>query len=205
VAQGRPSPVEVVEAAYDLVPDEAWVRQMTGHLEALLKDGDQAHEARAHRSWRCVFAHVAAARRLRAAIGAGQPGRTLREALRSTVLEQERAWGGRRPGVPRAATDAWRGVVDGSWSLVDHYLEDGRRYLVARRNEVGVTDPRALSRRERAVVEQAALGKANKLIAHELRLAESTVATHLARAMRKLRIESRVELVNVVAGLGEPR
>ncbi|GMU10245.1 response regulator transcription factor [Corallococcus caeni] len=52
-----------------------------------------------------------------------------------------------------------------------------------------------LSSREQEVVLQAIQGHSNKLIAIELNLTESTVATHLRRALVKLRLSSRRELI----------
>jgi DNA-binding NarL/FixJ family response regulator len=63
-------------------------------------------------------------------------------------------------------------------------------------------DPRALTDRERTVAHLAALGKSNKLIAYELGLGESTVATHLSTAIRKLGATSRIDLVRLLQGLG---
>ena len=86
----------------------------------------------------------------------------------------------------------------GRWSLVDRFERDGRRFIVARSNEHALPDPRALTPRERAVVHLAALGKPNKLVAYELGLADSTVASHVANAMRKLGVSTRVELVELL-------
>ncbi len=52
----------------------------------------------------------------------------------------------------------------------------------------------ALTRREREVVELAARGYSNKLIASETAIGERTVETHLAAAYRKLGVRSRAEL-----------
>jgi len=51
-----------------------------------------------------------------------------------------------------------------------------------------------LTRREREVVELAARGYTNKLIASETAIGERTVETHLASAYRKLGVRSRIEL-----------
>ncbi|MFY9719072.1 MAG: LuxR C-terminal-related transcriptional regulator, partial [Candidatus Cybelea sp.] len=56
------------------------------------------------------------------------------------------------------------------------------------------TDATALTRRERDVVELAARGYSNKLIASERAIGERTVETHLAAAYRKLGVRSRAEL-----------
>ena len=59
-----------------------------------------------------------------------------------------------------------------------------------------------VSDRERVVAEHAALGKSNKLIAYELGIAESTVATHLSAVRRKVGARSRVELIGNGVSLG---
>jgi DNA-binding NarL/FixJ family response regulator len=43
------------------------------------------------------------------------------------------------------------------------------------------------------------MGQSNKVIAYSLGLGSSTVATHLARAMRKLGVRNRVELVQCLS------
>ena len=178
-------------------------------------------EPRSRRLWARVSAHIAAARRLRASLamahGAGEiqavltpsgkldhaerDARGAREALRDAVLRQERARGRARRTEPERATEAWTALVSGRWSLVDHFERNGRRYIVARRNEHDVPDPRALTARERAIAHLATLGKSNKLIAYEVGLAESTVGNHLAAAMRKLGASSRVDLIRVIADI----
>lgn len=52
-----------------------------------------------------------------------------------------------------------------------------------------------LTPREREIVERVAMGLSNKSVAYELGVCESTVATHLARAMRKLGVTRREALV----------
>ena len=187
---------------------------------------DQRHiEHRTAALWARVAAHVAAARRLRDALReAPQPDagieavltpsgkvehaegegatRPAREALREAVARAEAARGRLRRRDPVRATTAWAALVSGRWTLVDRYEAGGRRYLVARRNEHGVRDPRALSPRERAVVNLALLGKTNRLIAYELGISPSAVATYLSDGMRKLGVSSRVELIRLVRDLG---
>jgi DNA-binding CsgD family transcriptional regulator len=181
-------------------------------------------DRRTRRLWALVAAHLAAARRLRAALAESvaspapeeavlTPSGRLehaegdakaagaRQALRQAVLLQERARGKQRRTDPHEATEAWRALVTGRWSLVDRFESDGRRYLVARPNEVRVPDPRALTARERAVAQLAALGKANKLIGYELGISPSTVANHLSVAARKLGARSRTELVALVGAI----
>ena len=54
------------------------------------------------------------------------------------------------------------------------------------------------------MVEYAAHGHANKLIAYELGLSEGTISTHLKSALRKLRLGGRAELIRVRYALGPP-
>ena len=49
-----------------------------------------------------------------------------------------------------------------------------------------------LTKRERQVLEQVALGKANDAIALELGIARATVAKHLEHAYRKLGVQNRM-------------
>jgi len=55
--------------------------------------------------------------------------------------------------------------------------------------------------RETAVVESLRQGKANKLIASELHVSESTVKVHLHNVMRKLHVSNRTEAVIRIAEL----
>jgi DNA-binding CsgD family transcriptional regulator len=91
----------------------------------------------------------------------------------------------------------WEALGDGRLVVVDEFERDGRRYVIARARP-GVTAPppdAALTKREREVATYAALGHANKLIAYQLGVSVSTVATHLMAAARKLRAPSRAALI----------
>ena len=112
--------------------------------------------------------------------------RSAREGLSTAVRAMERARGPLRRRSPDEAVETWRGLVAGRWSLIDHFDSDGRRYLVAHRNDPTTPDPRALTERERQVVGYADLGRSNKMIAYELGLSPSTVAVLLSRAREKL-------------------
>lgn len=122
--------------------------------------------------------------------------------LAAAVQRVERARGRLRRADPEEAVALWTGLVDGRWSLVDHCEADGRRLVLARRNEPGVRDPRALAPRERDVLAYALQGHANKHIGYLLGIAPSTVASHLRAALAKLRVRSRRELL---AAMGGPR
>lgn len=64
-------------------------------------------------------------------------------------------------------------------------------------------DPdRILTRRERQVLEQAALGLSNRQIGAALSIAEQTVKNHLSSAMRKLALHDRTHAVVIAIGQG---
>ncbi|HEY4117646.1 MAG TPA: helix-turn-helix transcriptional regulator [Byssovorax sp.] len=166
--------------------------------------------------WGRVAAHVATAARLRRrsagdeapieavvtpsgrvehAVGAATSARA-REILRAAAVSQDRARARGVMGRDLAfATEHWRALVAGRWSLVDAFERDGRRYLVARANEPRVGGHARLTAREAQVASYVALGHANKLIAYELGLSPATIAGHVARAQKKLGATSRAELV----------
>lgn len=123
------------------------------------------------------------------------------EALRAFAKQVDRARGRLRRDAPDDALELWKGLCEGTWSFIDHVDSDGRRYLVARHNEPAVATDRALTAREQQVVAFVAMGHADKLVAYELGLAESTVQSHLSSAMRKMGIASRSELVRTVLAL----
>jgi DNA-binding NarL/FixJ family response regulator len=116
---------------------------------------------------------------------AARPAATLRAAASAVVRQRP------TPGRVRSVA-LWNAFWTGDWFLVDHFDDDGRRFLVARR--YGRSGRQGLSSRQWQVAVLVAGGYANKQIAHELGLAESTVATYLAQAMAKLGVRSRMEL-----------
>jgi DNA-binding NarL/FixJ family response regulator len=134
---------------------------------------------------------------------AGSRARDRREALRALVLASERARLRRTD--PDEALELWRGLCDGTWSVVETFDTDGRRYLVLHENEPDVRGLRALSRREEQVVGFAALGHAENLVGYELGLSDSTVRSHLASAMRKLGVRTRYDLILLVSSLRHER
>lgn len=118
-----------------------------------------------------------------------------REALRGAAVAIDRLrTRAARTGDADGAIQGWKGLVSGRWSLVDHFERDGRRFFVARRNDPRI-EPGALTLRELQVAGFAALGHSNKLIGYEMGLSESTVATHLMRAAKKLGVRSRAGLI----------
>jgi DNA-binding NarL/FixJ family response regulator len=105
-------------------------------------------------------------------------------------------------GMERAlTTELWHRLETGSWSVVDQVDLDHHRYVLAGENVRTVWDTRALTERERRVVEIASRGLSNKVIAYELGVATSTVSTHLSHAATKLGVASRASVIQVYAAL----
>jgi DNA-binding CsgD family transcriptional regulator len=121
--------------------------------------------------------------------------RQTRTALREAARSIDRARGRLRSRDPEGAVALWRGLVDGTWTLVDQHESDGRRYIIARRNE-----PRSqaflpgLSREETICLLYAAMGNSQKLIGYELGTSEPQVSRLLRGAMQKLGIASKSHL-----------
>jgi DNA-binding CsgD family transcriptional regulator len=180
-----------------------------------LEETDGARELD-RRAWTRVGVHIAAAHRLQRRIGGrgvaledaegvfradgsefqlGGPAIEEREALRRFIrtVDKARAHDYRNGG--DSTLELWEGLMRGRWSLVDHIDSDGAHFLLAIRNDPEAAAPRALSRREAQVASYAAQGHMNKEIAYELGLAVSTVASHLSKALLKLGLSSRTELV----------
>lgn len=120
----------------------------------------------------------------------------LRQALRALVVAQDRM---RARADDDEALDLWQALALGRWSLVDRFDTDGRRYVVACANPPEVDDPRQLTPRERQVAHLAGLGFSDKLVGYHLGLSESAVSTALTAVRRKLALESRVHLVELIA------
>jgi DNA-binding CsgD family transcriptional regulator len=116
-----------------------------------------------------------------------------RDALRRSVVAIAASRRERRED-PERAIARWKALVDARWSLVDHFERDGRRYLLAQRNDCETAPLALLTERERQVAALAAMGHANKVIAYELGIATSTVGVLVSRALRRLGLRSRREL-----------
>src|SRR5262245_47963095 len=107
--------------------------------------------------------------------GAREDADDSQAALRDAALAIDRARRLHRDQTPEQVLRFWEGLVAGRWSLVDHFDRDGRRYYVARRNDVAVLPARDLTPREREIAALAGLGHSNKRIAYELGLSPTTV------------------------------
>jgi DNA-binding NarL/FixJ family response regulator len=92
-------------------------------------------------------------------------------------------------------TEAWRGLVEGRWSLVGHVDSDNKRFLFAKRNAPDLRPWHMLTKREQEVLAYAAQGQSHKLIGYALAICESTIARHLTTAARKVGARSRIELL----------
>jgi DNA-binding CsgD family transcriptional regulator len=174
-------------------------------------------------SWSRIAAHISAGARLRRALpgltsadlAAGAEAilspsgsiahaevaaqsRGAKASLRNAVLSMDRARSKVRANEAEAL-DLWQGLVAGRWSLVDRFDTDGRRYLVARKNDPDVKDPRALTPRERHVLAYVAMGHPLKLIAYALGLSLSTVSVNRQMAMRKLGLRTHADIVTLFA------
>ena len=116
-----------------------------------------------------------------------------RDALRDAVRRIDRA----RTRAGRADADtalaSWEALVCGRWSLVDRFDADGRRYLVARRNDPAVSDPRGLSRCEAQAAEFLSLGHSEKQIGYALGISSAAVSRSIRSAVRKLGLRSRAQ------------
>jgi DNA-binding NarL/FixJ family response regulator len=80
------------------------------------------------------------------------------------------------------------------WSLVDHFDSEGKRLVLAIKNDPEHPDPRGLTRPERQCAEFLGLGQSTKGIAYTLGVSSAAINAHLTTARRKLGIRSRAEL-----------
>jgi DNA-binding CsgD family transcriptional regulator len=147
-----------------------------------------------------VEAIIAADGSIAHAIGPGSE-REARESLREAAKQVDRARTREGRSAPVEALELWQGLFAGRWSLVEHFDSDGKRFMLARRNDPDLADPVALSRRQRQVAFYASMGLTNQEIGYALGLAENTVSAHLTQALSKLGIATRAELVRVATDL----
>lgn len=127
------------------------------------------------------------------------------ETIREAATAVGTARGSLRDDDPDRALELWQGLVSGRWSMVDHFDSDGRRYLVARRNQPAGLPLPGLSARERQVLAYMAMGRSNKHTAYALGIAPSTVSDHLQSGLAKLGIERREDLLRLLGAVWRPR
>lgn len=98
--------------------------------------------------------------------------------------------------VGEEAKAVWSSVVGDQHAIEDSFELDGRVYLRVRAQASAPMAPaRPLSEREAQVLACVAMGQANKVIACDLGLSESTVSAYVRRAAAKIGTSSRVGLV----------
>ena len=95
--------------------------------------------------------------------------------------------------------EVWTALFEGRWSVLEKEDRDGKRMLLAYRNDPRTSQLRVLDERERAVVAYAALGHSFKYIAYELGIAISTASDTLQAALAKLGLASRAELIALLS------
>jgi DNA-binding CsgD family transcriptional regulator len=88
------------------------------------------------------------------------------------------------------ALSLWEGLVQGRWSLLDRFDTDGRRYIIAVRNDPQLGDPRGLTSYELQVAELIGLGRPRKEIAFMLGVSPSAINNAVQRVTRKLGLSS---------------
>lgn len=137
-------------------------------------------------------------RNARSRTGSASPARPwLRSAFPSPVSGYaNQGWSGARD--PLEGLEAYRALVDARWTLVDACERNGTRYVVARENQAALRGLGALTDRERQVAVYVSLGRTTKEIAYALGIASSTVRVLLSRAISRLRVRSRDQLVRKV-------
>lgn len=166
--------------------------------------------------WQRIVAHLTAGFRLRRRRGATEAvlapsGKIVhaegaaaspraRELLRAAAVDFDRAR--MRGRDADEALDLHRAMIAGRWTLVDTFERDGKRYLIARHNAPASTPIPELTVRETQVAVFTAVGHPNKMIAYELGLSESSIATYLRRALVKLRLPDRLALAARVSFIG---
>ncbi|HEX8795210.1 MAG TPA: helix-turn-helix transcriptional regulator [Polyangiaceae bacterium] len=125
-----------------------------------------------------------------------------RATLADAVRRMDRAR--TRRATPEERVRLWTALLEGRWSIVESTERDGKRMILACRNEPRVLGMRKLTARQRSITSYAALGHTYKYISYELGISITVVATELRAAMRKLGIRNRGELISTFGG-GENR
>lgn len=178
-------------------------------------------DGRSRRTWERVCSHLGAGVRVRQAAWSLDPNDNVLDRAQAVFdmkgrelhVEKERRGKSPRSNVqaaanavvrartregredPEHALEEWRALFDGEFSIVEAHDTDSKAFLVAVHNEPDISASRNLTGRERQVVSLAAKGESDCLIAYELGLNESTVRTHLRRALMKTGFATRVGLI----------
>lgn len=97
--------------------------------------------------------------------------------------------------------DAWRGLVNGHWSLVERTDTDGKRRYYAYANPPNAISYRALSEIESAVLDLTCKGLSGKQVAYALGVAASSVTRRIDRAASRLGFRRHVDLIQFASGI----
>ena len=172
-------------------------------------------------TWGRVAVHIAAARRLRKRLDPAEAvmrpdgrvqhaiedatSRAARSELATAVRNIERARGALRRSDPDRAVGDWKGLCAARWSIVEEIESDGKRYLLARRNDAPVrAGAQALTPREAQALAFASAGHSNKLIAYEMGITAATVGVLLHRAARRLGAKTRAQMIAAYEASRDP-
>lgn len=158
------------------------------------------------KAWAIVATHISAAWRLRlrlervaegvdAVFDTG--GRTLHAkgaaaaptamlALREAVVRRERAHSNGAGKSAQQRTPLWSPLVAGRWTILDRFDSDGRRFVVAHRNDPDMARVLALDASERKALSLVLRGSANKVVAAELGVSEPTASRVVRQGLRKV-------------------
>ena len=96
---------------------------------------------------------------------------------------------------PDLALPERRALMAAHWTLLEHWENDGKHFVLVQRNDAAVFGFETLTPRERQALGLVARGLSNKCVAYEMGIAASTVSVLLLRAARKLGTSSRAELI----------
>jgi DNA-binding NarL/FixJ family response regulator len=118
----------------------------------------------------------------------------IRERLHHAVRHMDKARSRQGRQDAEASLNAWTALVEGQWSLVDRFEADGRRFVVAMRNDPQHPDPRGLTQRERQVADCLGRGQNIQTTAYALGLSPSAIVKAADLAQHKLGLASRLEL-----------
>lgn len=114
--------------------------------------------------------------------------------LRNAARIVESIRNGKSRDDPDKTLPLWQGLINGRWSLIDRFDSDGKRFILAIRNDPNHLDPRGLTIREKQVAEYVGIGFGNKAIAYSLGITPAAVSNTIARVLYKLGLKRRVEL-----------
>lgn len=175
------SGVESVRLAHDLHPDVVLIRARSEGMDGIEIARQIVGSGELFHVHTMMLADSAADESVLGALNSGVRGFLERDAQTETLVEAVRAVARGEAHLSPAAT---RCVLDKLFPVIPSGSGDGIARLWSE-----------LTPREREVVSLAALGLDNKAISSRLIVSHFTVKTHITRAMAKLDVRSRAQLV----------